>query len=169
MEKTEFTYQCWYFRILCAGLIVPIVFVISLIILSLADINDIIFLLINAVLAILGATLYYKYTENTPLFLKKGYCWIENGVVFIQTAKKVYEIKNVTWLRGCTTSAYGSKAGMLIVKHEKLKTILFSKSSSTNTSFSATQLYPVFQAILSNNPQLKKDADLDDWYEAKKV
>lgn len=168
MEKTEFTYQRWYFRILCAGLNVPIVFILSIVIASLIDSNDKQYLILTAVLAMLGAALYYKRTENSPLFLKKGYYWIENGVVFIQIAKKVYEIKDVTWLRGCTTSAYGSKTGMLIVEHEKSKLILFSKSSKANTSFSATELYPVFQAVLSNNPQLKRDAELDDWYEAEK-
>lgn len=168
MERTEFTYQRWFLKILCAGFILPLVYIIQVGIAEVLDIDGWHGISMSVIVAVIGMILYYKYTDNAQFFLKKGYYWLENEVVFIQRNDKVYKLQNVEWLKGDTTSAYGSKVGMLVVQYAKTKIVLYSKSLKDDMDFSNTELYPVFELILLNNPQLKKDESFEYWYEVEK-
>lgn len=126
------------------------------------------YLLVCGVLAVAGITVFYKYTQHHRWFERQGTYWVENGIVYIEKKSKIHEIKNVTWLRGATVSAYGAaKAGMLVIKHGKEKIVLVSSSPRSVESFADSNLLPLFKTIVEHNPELVKDDILDFWYEIK--
>ncbi len=170
MEKTQFKYQRWYLRIFCSGIMLVPVFLLQCLFAVMLDIQAINFwyLLVCGVLAIAGITVFYKYTQHHRWFERQGTYWVENGIVYIEKKSKIHEIKNVTWLRGATVSAYGAaKAGMLVIKHGKEKIVLVSSSPRSVESFADSNLLPLFKTIVEHNPELVKDDILDFWYEIK--
>ena len=170
MEKTQFKYQRWYLRIFCSGIMLLPVFLLQCLFAIMLDIQSINFwyLLVCGVLAIAGITVFYKYTQHHRWFERQGTYWVENGIVYIEKKSKIHEIKNVTWLRGATVSAYGAaKAGMLVIKHGKEKIVLVSSSPKSVESFADSNLLPLFKTIVEYNPELVKDDILDFWYEIK--
>ena len=169
MEKIEFEYQRWYLRIFCALCLLPVLLLLQFGIEKMIPMKDSLYLMMCATTAIFASMLYYKYTENAKMFFEKGYYWIDNGVVFIEKKNKVYEIKNVEWLRGDMLSIYGTKASMLVVEYQKKKFMLCSKPLKEKVDFSKTDFYEIFELILLHNPQLEKDKSLDYWYEVPKV
>ena len=164
MQKTEFTYQRWYLRIFGAAIVLPFVVTIQVLVLNNFVMPDWMFWLFCAFTTILGLVIYYIVTEKKPLFVKKGYYWIKNDIVYIQT-NRTYAVKNVTWLKGDTVNAYGFRASMIVVEYGKTKITIFSDSIRKGIDFSQTSLYPIFNKILANNPDLKKDALSEYWYE----
>ena len=168
MEKTEFTYQRFNLRIGLSLLVLPVVQIIRSIIVKMFEINDGRYIILSAVLTGVGLILYYRWTENSPCFLKKGYYWEENGTVYIQRGQKIRTIKKVNWLRGTDTFSYHGRVSMLIVQCEKKKTVVYGKTVEDKDDFSSAELYPLYQLILKNNPKLEKDENLPYWYERKK-
>lgn len=168
MEKTEFTYQKFNLRIGLSVLILPIVQMIRIMILRPLGISDGLYIALGAIITVGALMLYYKWSEKLTFFFRKGYYWEENGTVCIQRGKTIRAITNVDWLRGTDTFAYGPRVAMLVVQCGKRKTILFSRSLEEGRKFSDTELYPLYQLILKNNPKLEKDANLTYWYERKK-
>lgn len=168
MKKEEFTYQRFNLRISLSLLVLPIVFVVQHMIYERLRMSDSLFLIMGALMAVLGAFIYYKWTENKALFLRKGYYWVENSIVFIQRGKQIRKIKNVDWINGAIISAYGVSAAMLVIQCGKRKSQIFSKSIEKGVSFSSTELYPIYKLILENNPKLEKDETSEYWYEIKR-
>lgn len=170
MEKTQFKYQRWFLRIFCSGIMLIPVFLLQVLLAIMLDIEYVNFwyLLICGVIAIAGITVFYKYTQHHRWFERQGTYWVENGIVYIEKKSKIHEIKNVTWLRGATVSAYGAaKSGMLVIKQEKKKTVLVDSSPKSVESFADSNLLPLFKIIAECNPELVKDDILDFWYEIK--
>lgn len=168
MEKTEFTYQKFNLRIGISVLILPIVQIIRIMILRPLGISEGLYIAMGAMITVGGLMLYYKRSEKLNFFFRKGCYWEENGTVCIQRGKKVKQITDVDWLRGTNTFAYGLRVAMLVVQCGRQKTILFSRSLEEEMEFSSTELYPLYQLILKNNPKLEKDENLPYWYERKK-
>ena len=178
MNKTEFTYQRWYLRMFCSGIVLPIAIGIQMIIAEFLYIQDIFFWILCGLIMVVGLIIYYSVTEKIPFFYKIGYYWFEDDIVYIQTENnnsiskhkqentyKVNKLKNVKWLKGDTTSAYIFKVAMLVAEYEDRKITLFSKTIDDSAKFPDTDLYSIFTLILSKNPELKKDKNLDFWYE----
>ena len=171
MEKTPFTYQRWYVKILFSGIMLFVALPTQLLIAKWMKIGEANFwygaICVISMLILLFA--YYQCAQKFRWFVREGVYWVKDGVVFIQTKDKIYELENVTWLRGTTVSVYGhSKSGMLVVQCGKKKTVFVSFSTKSIDNFSECELLSLFEAILKNNPTLKKDDTLDFWYEAKR-
>lgn len=171
MEKVTFTYQRWllrvcYFCIFLFFVALPYIQITELF--RLPEDNfwyDIGFILIN----LSFAGFYFKYTQNSKWFLCEGEYWVDDGVVFIKTRKKTYELKDVKAILGLTKSFRGhAKSGMLKIDFGRRKSItLFSTSKEGNKLFSDTELYPLFELVLEYNPELKRDETPDFWYAEK--
>ena len=163
MQKIVFKYQKWFSRNLCAGIGWVGIFAVR----GLFDnLMDNIFTTI--VIAFIWLYAYYKFTQHYNFFERNGAYWVENETVYIQKGKRVFEIKNVQWLRGTTASFYGmQKSGMLVIQFEKRKIVLISSSDAAIDSFSKSEFFPLFEAVLQYNPELKKDGTTDFWYETK--
>ncbi len=171
MEKTPFTYQRWHLKILFSGVMLLIAIPIQFFIAKWMEIEEANFWYgAICVISMLGLLLvYYQCAQKLKWFVREGVYWVNNGVVYIQTKNKIYELKNVTWLRGTTVSVYGhSKSGMLVVQSGKKKTVFVSFSTKSIDHFSECELLSLFETILEYNPTLKKDDTLDFWYEAKR-
>ena len=171
MEKTPFTYQRWFLKILFSAVTFCVVIPIQLLIAKWLGIEyaNFLYLLICAVVVLAFLFVYYKCAQKYKWFVRQGAYWVNDGIVYIEKQNKVYQVKNVTWLRGTTVSIYGlSKSGMLVVQCEKEKIILVSFSSNEIHDFSECELLPLFETILEYNPALQKDGTLDFWYEIKK-
>lgn len=171
MEKTPFIYQRWYLKIFLSGIVLFIAIPIQLLIAKLMKIEEANFwygaICVISMLVLLFA--YYQCAQMFRWFVREGAYWVNDRVVYIQTKNKIYELKNVTWLRGTIVSAYGfSKSGMLVAQCEKKKTVLVSFSTKPIDNFSECDLLLLFETILKHNPTLTKDETLDFWYEAKK-
>ena len=131
MEKTEFIYQKWYLRLFFAAVMLPLEFTIQMLFAEWLEIEyaDFWYGLLCIVIGLIGIGIYYKLTEHTKWFLKKGFYWVENGMVYIQKGKKIYAVQDVTWLSGTTVSVWGfARSGMLIIQYPKKKIVLFSAS-----------------------------------------
>ena len=163
MQKIVFKYQKWFSRIFCAGIGLVGVFAVG----DLFDnLTDNIFVYI--VIASIWLYAYYKFTQLYNLFERNGAYWVENETVYIQKGKRVFEIKDVQWLRGTTVSFYGmQKSGMLVINFEKRKIVLISSSDAEIDSFSKSEFFPLFETVLQYNPELKKNDIQDFWYETK--
>lgn len=171
MEKTPFRYQRWYLKILLSGVMLFIAIPIQLLIAEWMKIEEANFwygaICVISMLILLFA--YYQCAQKLKWFVREGAYWVNDGVVYIQTKNKIYELKNVTWLRGTTVSAYGfSKSGMLVTQCGKKKVTLVSFSTKPIDNFSECDLLSLFETILTHNPTLKKDDTLDFWYEVKR-
>lgn len=171
MEKTPFTYQRWYVKILFSGVMLFVAIPAQFLIAKWMKIEEANVwygaICVISMLVLLFA--YYQCAQRFRWFVREGVYWVNDGVVFIQTKDKIYEFKNVTWLRGTTVSAYGlSKSGMLVVQCEKKKIVFVSFSTKQVDNFSKCELLPLFETILDYNPALQKDDTLDFWYEIKK-
>ena len=169
MGKVTFTYQRWLLRVLY--LFIFLFFVIF----AYADLAELLriqednfwyvisYILIN--LSITG--FYFKYTKNCKWFLCEGAYWVEDGVVFIKTRKKTYELKNVKAIMGATLFRGYAKSGMLKIDFGRKSITLFSPSKEGIKLFSDTLLYPLFELVLVHNPDLKRDDTPDYWYAEK--
>lgn len=146
----------------------PLIFVTQYLFSMLMSIEyaNLVYILVYVIVAAIGILIYYKYTENNKWFMKKGEFWVEDGILYIQTERKIYEVKNVKWLRGTTVSAYGyAKSGMLVIQFQKTKVVFVSTSIDSTECFADSELFPLFETILHYNPQLKKDDTIEFWYE----
>lgn len=169
MEKIQFRYQSWYLKILCSGIILPLIFGIQYLFATVLNIEyaNFGYLFVCGIIAIVGFCAYFKCAQYREWFERKGVYWVENGTVYIQKQNKTHEIKNIKWLRGTTVSAYGAaKAGMLVVKYGEKKMVLVASSKKSVESFSDSELRPLFEIILEYNTELIKDGALDFFYEA---
>ena len=163
MQKIVFKYQKLFLKIFCAGIGYVGVFAIKGL---LTDLPDNIF--VTIVVGTIWLYAFFKFTQHCNFFERNGACWVENEIVYIQKGKRVFEIKNVQWLKGTTASFYGmEKSGMLVIKLEKRKIVLISSSDAAIDSFSKSELFPVFETVLKYNPELKRIDTLDFLYENK--
>ncbi len=163
MQKIVFKYQKLFLKIFCAGIGYVGVFAIKGL---LTDLPDNIF--VTIVVGSIWLYAFFKFTQHYNLFERNGAYWVENEIVYIQKGKRVFEIKNVQWLKGTTASFYGmEKSGMLVIKLEKRKIVLISLSDAAIDSFSKSELFPVFETVLKYNPELKRIDTLDFLYENK--
>lgn len=163
MQKIVFKYQKWFSRNLCAGIGLVGVFAVRDLFDNLTD-NIFVYIVIASILLYA----YYKFTQLYNLFERNGAYWVENETVYIQKGKRVFEIKDVQWLRGTTVSFYGmQKSGMLVINFEKRKIVLISSSDAEIDSFSKSEFFPLFETVLQYNPELKKNDIEDFWYEPK--
>lgn len=168
MEKTAFTYQRWFMKIGCAGIGLPVVFIIQCLLAELFEIEnaDFWYILLCALVMLAWLFIYYKFMQRHNWFERTGFYWIKNSIVYIQKQNKIYELKNVSWLRGTTVSVYGmAKAGMLVVQTEKEKLVLVSSGAHSVDSFANCDLLPLFETVLAYNSQLTKDDDFEYWYD----
>ena len=125
------------------------------------------YILICVITAFIGMAIYYKYTQHHKWFIRSGAYWVKDGIVYIEKENKTHALKNIKWLNGTTVSAYGmAKAGMLVIRYGKKKITLVS-SFVSEESFLDSKLFPLFEVILANNPELKKDDTSDFGYECK--
>ena len=168
MEKTLFTYQRWFLRVICSGIALPLILIVQLLAaesLGIKNANFWYFLICGTVMLI-WLYVYYKYTQKHKWFERTGAYWIKDGIVYIQKQNKIYELKKVNWLRGTTVSVYGiAKSGMLVIQSEKKKIVLVSSQATSVDSFADCELLHIFEKIVENNTELKKDDVLDFWYE----
>ena len=148
--------------------VLPVSYAIRYLIYAPLGIKDGFFTILSVLTTLVGLVLYYKWTEKSTLFLGKGYYWVENDIVYIQRGMKIRAITNVNWLRGSDTFSYDGRVPMLIVTCGKKKTMLYAKTIADKEDFSRTELYPIYELILKNNPQLVEDENLPYWYEVKK-
>lgn len=163
MQKIVFKYQKWFLKIFCAGIGFFGVFAIKGL---LTDLPDNIF--VTIVVGTIWLYAFFKFTQHCNLFERNGAYWVENETVYIQKGKRVFEIKDVQWLRGTTVSFYGmQKSGMLVINFEKRKIVLISSSDAAIDSFSKSEFFPLFETVLQYNPELKKNDIQDFWYETK--
>ena len=170
MEKNLFTYQRWFLRIGCAGLALPLILIVQLLVAESMGIEyaNFWYFLICAIIMFVWLYVYYKFTQKHKCFEKTGSYWIKDGTVYIQKQNKIYELEKVNWLRGTTVSVYGmAKAGMLVIQSGKKKIIFVSSQATSIDSFSNCELLQLFETILEYNTDLIKDDTLDFWYEIK--
>jgi hypothetical protein len=163
MQKIVFKYQKWFLKIFCAGIGFFGVFAIKGL---LTDLPDNIF--VTIVVGTIWLYAFFKFTQHCNFFERNGAYWVENEIVYIQKGKRVFEIKDVQWLRGTTVSFYGmQKSGMLVINFEKRKIVLISSSDAAIDSFSKSEFFSLFETVLQYNPELKKNDIQDFWYETK--
>ena len=174
MEKITFTYQRWFLRISyliillgistlgCCGIYESLPS-------SLHGFwSNTIFVIVYVFIHYLIMHLYSKYTQNCKYFLCSGEYWIENGIVFIKT-KRTYELKNVNAVIGITKSFRDyAKTGIMKVDYGKKTLTLCSPSDDKINLFSDTELMSLFETIIENNSDLKKDGAMDFCYTLKK-
>ena len=170
MEKTEFIYQRWYLRLFLAAFIVPLELAIQTWFAEWMGIEyvDFWYVLFCIVIALFCNGIYYKLTEHSRAFFKKGLYWTENETVYVQKGKKIYTVQNVTWLRGTTVSVWGlARSGMLVIQCSEKKIVLFSASMKDGKSFADSELLHLFETVLERNGHLHKNDEIDFWYEVK--
>ena len=170
MEKTEFIYQRWYLRLFLAALMVPLELAIQIWFAEWMGIEyaDFWYVLFCIVIGLACISIYYKLTEHSKMFFKKGLYWAENGMVYIQKGQKIYGVQDVTWLRGTTVSVWGlARSGMLVIQCSEKKIVLFSASMKDGKSFADSELLHLFETVLEHNSHLHKNDEIDFWYEVK--
>ena len=148
--------------------VLPVSYAIRYLVYAPLGIKDGFFTILSVLTTLVGLVLYYKWTEKSTFFLRKGYYWVENGTVFIQRGTKIRAIMNVDWLKGTDTFSYDGRVPMLIVTCGKKKTMLYAKTIPDEVDFSRTELSPIFNLILENNPKLVQEENLPYWYEVRK-
>ena len=171
MEKNLFTYQRWFLRVICSGIALPLILIVQLLVAESLGIKNANFwyFLICGTIMLIWLYVYYKYTQKHKWFERTGAYWIKDGIVYIQKQNKIYELKKVNWLRGTTVSVYGiAKSGMLVIQSEKKKIVLVSSQATSVDSFADCELLHIFEKIVENNTELKKDDVVDFWYEIEK-
>ncbi len=171
MQKTEFIYQRWYLRLFFAAVMLPLELTIEILFAAWMGIEyaDFIYVLLCVLIGLAGISIYYKLTAHTELFFKKGFYWVENGMVYIQKGKKIYAVQDVAWLRGTTVSVWGlARSGMLVIEMPKNKIVLFSSVMKDGKNFADCESLHLFETVLSYNSHLNKDDNFDFWYEKKK-
>jgi hypothetical protein len=170
MKKTEFIYQRWYLRLFSAAFIVPLELVIQILFAEWMEIEyaDFWYVLFCIVIGLACIGIYYKLTEHSKMFFKKGLYWTENETVYVQKGKKIYTVQNVTWLRGTTASVWGlARSGMLVIQYQKKKIVLFSAPMKDGKNFADCELLYLFETVLEHNSRLHKNDEIDFWYEVK--
>ena len=170
MKKTEFIYQRWYLRLFSAAFIVPLELVIQILFAEWMEIEyaDCWYVLFCIVIGLACIGIYYKLTEHSKMFFKKGLYWTENETIYVQKGKKIYTVQNVTWLRGTTVSVWGlAKSGMLVIQYQKKKIVLFSAPMKDGKNFADSELLYLFETVLEHNSHLHKNDEIDFWYEVK--
>ena len=167
MNKIPFKYQRWFLRNTCFSVIL---FFASLALCALEILTEIpIIILPSSMLAIIICILterfYFKHTKHSKWFICEGNYWVEDGTVFIETRKKTYSIDNVICIIGKTVSfdRY-NKSGKLTIDYNNKTLKLISTEDEKVESFSDSGLYGLFETIIENNPELKKDNKLHFWY-----
>lgn len=119
------------------------------------------FLLFSALLA----PCYY-IINHYKLFQRKGYYWVNDGIVYIQTKKETYSLDNIECVSVSDWSFPGDfRHGQLTIKLKDNKLVFSSLPKYTIETFFDCDLAPLLDTILAHNPQLIKDEDLD-WWEA---
>jgi len=172
MKKTEFIYERWFLKILVLFCIIfPFIILVHSLFDGLTGIKygDFWFNVIGTILAFVVINFYFKWTQHHKWFMGKGSYWVEDEIVSVKKGKKVYKLKNVKALMGTTISFLGlAKARMLKIDFGKKTITLVSSSTRPIQCFSDSELLPLFETVLKNNPELKKDDALDFYYETKK-
>lgn len=97
VEKTEFIYQRWYLRLFFAVVMLPLEFTVQMLFAEWLEIEyaDFWYGLLCIVIGLIGIGIYYKLTEHTKWFLKKGFYWVENGMVYIQKVKRYVRFRTL--------------------------------------------------------------------------
>ena len=170
MKKTEFIYQRWYLRLFSAAVMLPLVFAVQMMVAEWMDIEyaNFIYVLFSILIALTGIVIYYKLTEHNKCFFGKGFYWAENGIVYIQKGKRIYEVQEVTWISGTRVSVWGlARSGMLVIQFSEKKIVLFSASMKDGKSFADSELLHLFETVLEHNLHLHKNDEIDFWYEVK--
>lgn len=167
MEKTEFTYERWV-RKHTYGFVFAVfaVFVLNKIFSNLFafNLNGILDFAVDIVLIVAGWYAYYHYVNRRKLFLCKGYYWVSDDVVHIQTESRTYLLTRIKKVTAVTLSfAFDSKYGHLSIAFEDEELTFVSRSKGSLQTFYGCELAPLLNAILDNNPQLTKNEDSDTW------
>ena len=166
MNKTPFKYQRWFLRNTCFFVILFFVpFAMFVLPESIEIPLESLFRSIILIIYILTNHFYFKLTKHSKLFICEGYYWVEDGTVFIETRKKTYSIDNVICIIGKAVSfdPY-NKSGKLTIDYNNKTLKLISIDDEKVESFSDSGLYGLFETIIENNPELKKDNKLHFWY-----
>lgn len=170
MEKTEFVYSKSMLRFTSVWTIALFA---KIALDSLNDkfwgiqLNGILGFFVNFLLfAALLAPCYY-IINHYKLFQRKGYYWVNDGIVYIQTKKETYSLENIECVSVSDWSFPGDfRHGQLTIKLKDNKLFFSSLPKYTIETFFDCDLAPLLDTILAHNPQLIKDEDLD-WWEAK--
>lgn len=168
MDKTLFTYQRYFLRIWCSGIVLPFVFMIQYLVAEWMKIEyaNFWYILICCIIMLFWLFIYYKFTQKYKWFERTGFYWITNGLVYIQKHSKTYELKNIKWVKGTTTSVFGmEKSGMLAIQLDNKKIILVSSQTESVDSFADSDLLLIFETILECNTDLRKYDGFDYLYE----
>jgi len=169
MNKTPFTYQRWFLRNFCAGVILffAVLAILGLVELTKSPHNDFFWLacyLIAGIICSVITPFFFKLTRHSKLFICEGAYWVEEGTVFIETRKKTYSMNNVTSIFGKTVSFDKHNAGKLIIDYNNKTLTLISLDEEKIESFYDSGLYGLFETIRENNPELKKGEFTHFWY-----
>lgn len=120
------------------------------------------------VLMVCSLNAYYKFTAKKGMFLTKGTLTIEDSKVRLSAYGREYELTDITELLGSTPTFYHSRCAMISADTSAGRIKLFSEPIPTDSRFSDSSLYPVWQSLLESFPALTPDKRFDQtadlWY-----
>lgn len=167
MEKTEFIYVRWIRKYTYAFVIIVVaVAVLDVFVSKLFGfrVDGILGIAKDTLLVMVGWYVYYRYVNRRKLFSRKGYYWVSDGVVYIQTERRTYLLTRIKKVAAVTLSfLFDFKCGHLSIAFEDEELVLVSQSNKSIKNFFDCELAPLLNAILDNNPQLIENKESCTW------
>lgn len=156
--KVDFTYQRFYLRTGLCGVFVLMWIVISQFMVDMFN-TSLLYWIVCATVTIAIMISFYKLTENSSWFNKMG-SFEKTEVGYSLTLGKTYQFKNIKRLCAWRSNLYGTEAWFLLIESEK-KIKLVSRPLTKKQRFVNVDLYKIFNQILKDNPDLKKEKNTD--------
>lgn len=173
MNRKEFKFQYYYRRWLC-GLPCLIIGVFLSVLLQDKIQSTVLYYVMCAMIIVVLLSLYYTVTNRLQIFVGSGSYWLDDGIIYIQLADKVHQISDVTEVLGSTISVYNSQCASLFVQwggENGGKVKLFSAPLTPDREFKDSSVYPIYQMILAQSPDLERvkvtGQDTEYWYQKK--
>lgn len=156
--KVDFIYQKFYLRIGLCGVFVLMWIVISQFMVDMFN-TSWLYWIVCATGTITIMILFYKHTENSSWFNKAGsFEKMEAG--YLLTLGKTYQFKDVKRLCAWRSNLYGTESWFLLIESAK-KIKIVSRPLTKKQAFVNVDLYKIFNQILKDNPNLKKEKNID--------
>lgn len=168
MEKIEFRFQYYYLRWICSLPCLIIAILLNCVIVKLIQ-QEIWVYFLCAIMMITFMKLYYYFTQKYGWFNRKGYYWIEDKTVYIQTGKKTMKVDLVRELLGEVVEVYSNCCTMILIDTGKKKYKLFSVQLENSKQFKDSSIYELYQALLDKfnlQPVKVFNQKTDYWYKS---
>lgn len=169
MQKKEFKYrQLKFILIWMLVLGAPFIWFVPD---MLSPLGGVAYYMVNTLIMIIVVFVIWRLVNVLPGIQRTGYYWKENGKTVLEYGGKKERLDSVTEL--FLTDRHASSQGInLFVRNNGRKIEFLSEVLDRVTSVEDTSFYNIFYQVLTENPQLEQEKDIegeliDYWYKAR--